>query len=124
MSIQESKISSMNIPVNSGGYGDIMRNHRSTGKSATGDDYGNLLDTRMATLGLDPDAIENCDGKAYDHHKQRCRTCGHRQACAADMTRDPYNPVWETYCPNSKTLISLTEAWWQKIGLGPPEDGG
>jgi hypothetical protein len=35
-----------------------------------------------------------------------------REACAVDFKRDPNNPVWESYCPNSGTLNTLTEAWW------------
>ncbi|HML08005.1 MAG TPA: hypothetical protein VK430_07760 [Xanthobacteraceae bacterium] len=78
-------------------------------RSAARDD---LLGSRVAMLGLDLAAIESSDRKAFATIKRRCALCDFRQACEVDLRRDPNNPVWETYCPNSATLIALTEAWW------------
>jgi len=39
--------------------------------------------------------------------------CSFRLSCAAEVMRDPYNLVWEAYCPNSgalNALVALTEA--------------
>ena len=82
-----------------------IRNSRST----SGDD---LLSCRMAMLGIDLSAIENCGGEVLETIKRRCASCGVREACALDLRRDPNDPVWEAYCPNTITLTSLPEAWW------------
>jgi hypothetical protein len=77
--------------------------------SAAGDD---LLGCRMAMLGLDLSAIQSCGGQVFEAIKERCARCDCREACALDIRRDPNDPVWETYCPNTATLIALPEAWW------------
>ena len=71
-----------------------------------------LLSCRMAMLGLDLSAIESCGGQVFEVIKRRCASCDFRDACAVDIRRDPNDPVWETYCPNTATLIALPEAWW------------
>lgn len=88
------------------------RNPRSTGKLATGDEPDELLDCRMAMLGLDLHTIESGDCETVDKIRRQCTSCGYREACAVDLKRDPNNPVWETYCPNSGALIALAEASW------------
>jgi len=77
--------------------------------SAAGDD---LLGSRMAMLGLDLNAIESCGGQVFEAIKVRCARCGCREACALDIRRDPNDTAWETYCPNTATLMALPEAWW------------
>jgi hypothetical protein len=93
---------------------DLMQigNPRSTGKSTMPDGQDELLDCRMAMLGLDLGAIESGAGDIFNEIRRRCINCGYREACAVDLKRDPNNPVWETYCPNSGTLIALAEARW------------
>jgi hypothetical protein len=75
-------------------------------------EHNELLDCRMAMLGLDPHVIECGDRETFDQINRRCTRCGFREACTVDLKRDPNNPVWESYCPNSATLNALTEAWW------------
>ena len=82
-----------------------LRNSRST----SGDD---LLSCRMAMLGIDLSAIERSGGEVFETIKRRCTSCDVREACTLDLRRDPNDPVWETYCPNTVTLIALPEAWW------------
>ncbi len=85
---------------------------RSTGKATTPDAYDELLDCRMAMLGLHLDATENGDSDALSEIMRSCTSCGYREACAVDLKRDPNSPVWETYCPNAGALIALAEARW------------
>lgn len=72
----------------------------------------NLLKCRMAMLGLDRYVLECSEDQTFDDIKRRCANCQFRDACAVDLKRDPNDPVWETYCPNSGALLALTEAWW------------
>ena len=74
---------------------------------ATPDEYDELLDCRMAMFGLNLDAI---NGDTFSEVMRRCKSCSHREACAVDLKRDPNNPVWETYCPNTGAFIALAEA--------------
>jgi hypothetical protein len=69
-----------------------------------------LLDCRVAMLGLDLGEIESRGGELVDTLKWRCTSCDFREACELDLKRDPNDPVWETYCPNTATLIALTQA--------------
>jgi hypothetical protein len=70
----------------------------------------NLLGCRAAMLGLDLEAIENYGAETYQTITRRCANCDFRQACELDMKRDPNDPVWETYCPITGTLIALTRS--------------
>ena len=86
-------------------------NPRSTRKTKSPKALDELLDCRIAMLGLSANEIG--DGNAFDEIRRRCMNCGYREACAVDLQRDPNNPVWETYCPNAATLIALTAASWR-----------
>jgi hypothetical protein len=89
-----------------------IHNDRSTGTRAAPEEYYDLLYCRMSMLGLDLPAIESRDRETADQIKRRCTLCGFRDACAVDLERDPNNPVWEAYCPNSGTFNSLAETLW------------
>jgi hypothetical protein len=65
-----------------------------------------LLEMRAGLLGLALDALEK-GGVAVDTIRQQCKRCTFGKACELDLRRDPNDPVWETYCPNTATLIAL-----------------
>jgi len=71
------------------------------------DEYDELLDCRLAMLGLNLDATND---DTLNEIVRRCTSCGYREACAVDLKRDPNNPVWENYCPNAGAFIALAEA--------------
>src|SRR5262252_1179262 len=89
-----------------------IRNACSTRTLTKSDEGVNVLERRMAMLDLGLCAIQSDHSKAYQEVKRRCMSCIFREACALDLKRDPYNPVWESYCPNSAALFGFTEAWW------------
>jgi hypothetical protein len=80
--------------------------------------HDRLLEFRTATLGLDVYAAECCDRKKLKKIVRRCRKCGARKTCAADLKRDPFDPVWRTYCRNSEALMQLAMAWWPRAYPG------
>ncbi len=69
-----------------------------------------LLDCRLAALGLDLGAIERHGDDTIKAIIGRCMSCRAREACELDLKRDPNDPMWETYCPNTATLLSLALA--------------
>lgn len=71
-----------------------------------------LLRSRMSMLGLDFDAIQTGDRTTCGELVTRCADCEVKKACRLDLARDPNDPVWEGYCPNSVLLNGLTETWW------------
>jgi hypothetical protein len=83
-----------------------------TNKSANCDENYSLLRWRMATLGLDPYLIECGETQAFHEIERRCAECDVRDACAMDLMGDPKNPLWESYCPNSRVIDALVKAWW------------
>jgi len=82
-------------------------------QAGVGEDHDELLGCRVEMLGLDLATLEN-GGAALHEIMRECMECGYRDACAGDLKRDPNDPIWETYCPNAKTLVGLAEASWQK----------
>jgi len=68
-----------------------------------------LLGCRMAMLGLDLFSV----GQFLEEIMRKCAECGYREACVADLKRDPNDPVWETYCPNAKALLAMADESWK-----------
>jgi len=68
-----------------------------------------LLDCRAAMLGVDIAALNTSAGNVLDVIKRRCAHCASAEVCELDLRRDPNDPVWETYCPNTATFIALAE---------------
>jgi len=50
----------------------------------TPDERDELLDCRMAMLGLKLDPTEIADAEAFGEMMRRCVSCGYREACAVD----------------------------------------
>ena len=86
---------------------ELIQERSSISMQTITDEHDELLDCRMAMLGLNLDAT---NGDTCNKIMRRCKSCGYREACAVDLNRDPNNPVWETYCPNVGAFIALADA--------------
>jgi hypothetical protein len=67
-----------------------------------------LLQRRLKLLNLDPEDIRALSPLLLRDLERTCGLCGEKARCSADMA-DGSDPVgWESYCPNSGTLRTLT----------------
>src|SRR5262245_51738162 len=68
-----------------------------------------LLDRRLVALDLTPDAIWEISPAVLRDLQRTCSACPERERCKDDMDEiSPLAPGWESYCPNSGTLRTLT----------------
>jgi len=67
-----------------------------------------LLERRLAALKLDPEDIRKLSPLLLADLQRTCACCAEKKRCADDMAEDPIAPGWESYCPNSGTLRTLT----------------
>lgn len=77
-------------------------------KAARSTSNDDLLDNRAAMLGLALSALRG-GSEPVEAIKRRCRRCEFAEACELDLRRDPNDPAWETYCPNTAALIALAD---------------
>ena len=66
-----------------------------------------LLERRMAALGLDPIAVSAAAPQTFRDLQRICSFCESPRRCLRDLARDPAIPAWKDYCPNAKTLMAL-----------------
>ncbi len=67
-----------------------------------------LIEKRLAALSLAPEDIRKLSPLILRDLQRTCAVCDEKGRCEADMAVDPLAPGWESYCPNSGTLRSLT----------------
>jgi hypothetical protein len=67
-----------------------------------------LIEKRLAALSLSSDDIKKLSPLILRDLQRTCALCEEKGRCANDMAADPLAPGWESYCPNSGTLRSLT----------------
>ncbi len=87
-----------------------MQNRPYSRSSAAASDY--LPECRMEMLGLDPAAFGSADPDAFIDLLRECAACNAHELCAADLQRDPNDPVWESYCPNAAKMLVFARARW------------
>ncbi len=67
-----------------------------------------LLERRLAALGLNPEDICRIAPELLGDLERTCACCPDKARCVDDMKEDPLAPGWESYCPNSGTLRTLS----------------
>jgi hypothetical protein len=72
-------------------------------------DAADLLDQRIASLGLSPSALARYATAQLRDMERLCTLCVSKGRCARDLAADPSDPAWHQYCPNEQTLTSLAE---------------
>jgi hypothetical protein len=72
---------------------------------ARGPDAANLLYERMRALGI---SRADVDSAALRDLQRTCACCNEKGVCEKDLTKQPGDPGWKSYCPNVVTLESLT----------------
>jgi hypothetical protein len=71
-----------------------------------------LLLERMAALDLDKNEVKKLEPEAFRDLQRVCAMCESQGRCKHDLTRDPNNPAWKSYCPNVETLKELDALPW------------
>lgn len=69
---------------------------------------GLLLDKRLAALHLDPEEIRKLSPILLADLQRTCANCGDKKRCAADFKLNESPEGWQAYCPNARTLETIS----------------
>jgi uncharacterized protein YjiS (DUF1127 family) len=72
-------------------------------------DAADQLKRRLAALDIDEAALLHDDPRVARDLERVCSLCGQKRQCERDLARDPGDPIWRTYCPNTLTLDAVKE---------------
>ena len=86
------------VGVSTGELNELMR---------LGPDAAALLSHRMRAIGLNPEIVGASEPATMRDMQRLCSQCGKHGRCERDLNRDPQDPTWRSYCPNSATLLAL-----------------
>lgn len=67
-----------------------------------------LLGWRLTALGLNPQSIGRAHPDVLSNLIEACMSCPVKQRCLDDMMECVDPPGWESYCPNSGTIRTLS----------------
>jgi hypothetical protein len=70
-------------------------------------DSADLLSQRLAALQLTEDAVARFEPGVLHDLQRVCTLCDEKRRCGHDIDRDPSDPTWRRYCPNTETLDAL-----------------
>ncbi len=70
-------------------------------------DSADLVERRMAALGLDAAEIDATQPATMRDLQRVCSVCANKRVCEHDLDRSPANAAWREYCPNAGTLEAL-----------------
>ena len=76
-----------------------------------------LLPRRLDALHLDAPAFSRENPQLANDLRKHCSLCAVKGQCEHDLETHPHNPVWQSYCPNTMTLLAVSKA-----RAKPPED--
>jgi uncharacterized protein YjiS (DUF1127 family) len=66
-----------------------------------------LLSQRLAGVKLDIAEIARREPQVVRDLERVCTLCASKRRCQHDLAKDPADPVWREYCPNTMTLNAL-----------------
>jgi hypothetical protein len=70
-------------------------------------DEAELLDRRLATVGLDAKQLARSAATDLRDMARLCTLCGGKTRCSHDLARHPDDPGWRKYCPNEAAIVEL-----------------
>jgi hypothetical protein len=70
-------------------------------------DAADLLNIRLAALGLDSVEIGRSEPQVLSDLQRVCTMCRSGGECRHDLAHNPSDPVWREYCPNVMTIDAL-----------------
>lgn len=62
---------------------------------------------RLASLGLDEQAITRSEPGVMHDLQRVCSFCADKKECLHELKQDPNDPTWQQYCPNMPTFEAL-----------------
>ena len=77
--------------------------------AARGPDAANLLYERMRALGLSKADVDHAAQGVMRDLQKTCACCNEKGICEKDLSKQPDDPGWKSYCPNAVTLESLAK---------------
>jgi hypothetical protein len=80
--------------------------------ASLGPHASDLLLRRMAQLDLNREEVAKLMPGTFQDLQRACSLCQSHRRCLRDLTHEPSNPAWETYCPNVATLKALNALPW------------
>jgi hypothetical protein len=70
-------------------------------------DEAELLQRRLAAVGLDPKELAQSATTDLRDMERLCTLCGSKVRCSHDLAAAPRDPAWRKYCPNEATITQL-----------------
>jgi len=66
-----------------------------------------LLDRRLAAVGLDPTALAQSAPAELRDMERLCTLCASKARCSFDLAGGPRDAAWRKYCPNEAAITQL-----------------
>ena len=76
-----------------------------------------LLPQRLKALHVDAQTFSRENPQLANDLRKSCSLCAVKGQCEHDLDTHPHSPVWQSYCPNTMTLLAVSKA-----RAGQPED--
>lgn len=80
-----------------------------------------MLPRRLNALGLDAQAFSRDNPPLANDLRKHCSLCAAKGQCEHDLDTQPHSPVWQSYCPNTMTLLAVSKS---RSGLSEDRTAG